>query len=191
MHHIHVYFYSHYPFLIQCYSCYKCLLPDETFTMNSTQFNIIYPSYLDSTKTISQGRRIGQELAVEAPTVSDISQALQSLNIRHVLQPHKGYSRDIETLWDNPGRVKVDLHSTDSTLKQFESKRELLKEIAQIIPTLPARQQRMELQAQQQALEAQRDEEQKSQQAQKLLLQQQQKATSTKTTNKKKGKKKK
>lgn len=159
--------------------------------MDASQFHIIYPSYLDSTKTIAQGRRIGQEVAVEMPTVSDISQALQSLNIRHVLQPHKGYSRDIETLWENPGRVKFDASNCDS-------KRQLLKELAQIIPNLPARQQRLEQAKQLALLEQQKAEEeaQKSKQSQKLLQQQQhqqqQRATTTgkTTTNKKKGKKK-
>lgn len=163
--------------------------------MDASQFHVIYPSYLDSSKTIAQGRRIGQELAIEAPTVSDLSQALQSLNIRHVLQPHKGYSRDIETLWDNPGRVKVDLKGP-IIMSQFESKRGLLKELAQIIPNLPARQQRLEQAKQQALLEAQKAEEeaQKSKQGQKLLQQQQQQqqlgSSSSKTTNKKKGKKK-
>ncbi len=156
--------------------------------MDASKFNIIYPSYLDSAKTITQGRRIGQDIAVEVPTVSDISQALQSLKIRHVLQPHKGYSRDIETLWDNPGRVKVDTNTS------FSSKRELLKEIATIIPNLPARQQRLE-QAKQQALLEQKkaeEEAEKTKQTQKVLQQQQQQqktAASSKTTNKKKGKK--
>ena len=76
--------------------------------MQPDDFMVIYPSYLDSTKTLKQGRRIGKENAVDTPTVSDISQALQQLGLRHVLQPHKGYSRDATTLWDNPGRVRVE-----------------------------------------------------------------------------------
>ena len=155
--------------------------------MDASKFNIIYPSYLDSTKTISQGRRIGQEIAVATPTVSDISQALQTLKIRHVLQPYKGYSRDITTLWDNPGRVKVD--NTTS----FATKRELLKEIARIIPTLPARQQRLE-QAKQQALLEQQKAEEQAQKAKQAMKQQPSQptksaTTTSKTTNKKKGKK--
>jgi signal recognition particle subunit SRP19 len=186
----------HIIYLAHCCYCYcYCCFSEETFSMDAADFNVIYPSYLDSNKTIAQGRRIGQEVAVEEPTVSDISQALQSLNIRHVLQPHKGYPRDIETLWDNPGRVKVDLKNTPN---EFDSKRALLKELAQIIPTLPTRQQRLEQAKQIALLEEQKAEEesQKSQQNQKLLQQQQQQqqqqqsASGGKTTNKKKGKKK-
>lgn len=166
--------------------------------MDASDFQVIYPSYLDSTKTVSQGRRIGQDVAVEMPTVSDLSQALQSLNIRHVLQPNKGYSRDIETLWDNPGRVKVDKNNSN-----FDTKRELLKELAQIIPTLPARQRRLEEAQQQAALEEQQKAEEEAQKmkltqkaTQQQMQQQQQhqqqiQLQSGKASSKKKGKKKK
>ena len=155
--------------------------------MDPSSFIVVYPSYLDSTKTIAQGRRIGKEQAVDTPTVSDLSQALQSLKIKHVLQPHKGYSRDIGCLWDNPGRVKVDDQHT------FPSKRALLAELAGIIPDLPGRKQRLEQAKQQALLEEKKAEEEatRARQAQKQLQQQQQKAASGGgKSNKKKGKKK-
>eukprot|EP00569_Conticribra_weissflogii_P007369 CAMPEP_0171336324 /NCGR_PEP_ID=MMETSP0878-20121228/5962_1 /TAXON_ID=67004 /ORGANISM="Thalassiosira weissflogii, Strain CCMP1336" /LENGTH=224 /DNA_ID=CAMNT_0011837773 /DNA_START=230 /DNA_END=904 /DNA_ORIENTATION=- len=81
----------------------------ETFTMNYKNFSAIYPNYLDSNKTIKLGRRIAAKDAVSEPTIQDIHEALASLSIRHVIQPHKGYSRDAVSRWDNPGRVLVDL----------------------------------------------------------------------------------
>jgi len=153
--------------------------------MDPTKYLCIYPSYLDATKTVKQGRRIGAEKAVDTPTVSDISQALQQLNIRHVLQPHKGYSRDITCLWDNPGRVRYE------NLGMY-SKRQLLVEIAERIPALPARIQRLEQEKKQALLDQKAKEEaaQRERQAQKQL-QHQQKANSKsqKSSNKKKGKK--
>jgi signal recognition particle subunit SRP19 len=164
---------------------------DESFTMNASKFQIIYPSYLDSTKSINQGRRIGMEHAVPVPTVSDISLALQSLKIRHVLQPYKGYSRDIETLWENPGRVKVDLANAP-----FESKRGLLQELAKIIPTLPARQKRLEEEAKARLIQQETEDRERTE-SQKVARQQQpqqqlSKATTkaVNTNNKKTGKKK-
>ena len=151
--------------------------------MDVTTFQIIYPSYLDKTKTISEGRRIASNKAVEpSPTVSDISLALQSLKIRHVLQPYKGYSRDITTLWDNPGRVKVEIPS-DLT------KRKLCEQLATIIPELPSRIQRLEEEEKQKQLEAKAKEEAliRERQAQKQL--QQQKQANAGGKNKKKGKK--
>lgn len=116
---------------------YKVFWPiHETFTMDTSSFQVIYPSYLDSTKTVKQGRRIGAEKAPETPTVMDISQALQSMQIRHVIQPYKGFSRDIACQWDNPGRVLVDVSN--------HKKRELLRELASKIPELPDRIARLE-----------------------------------------------
>ena len=154
--------------------------------MDPAGFQCIYPSYLDSTKTVSKGRRIGAETAVPNPTVSDISQVLQSLNIRHVLQPNKGYSRDIETLWDNPGRVLFE--PTDNY-----NKRQLFIEIASKIEALPARIQRLEQEKIQAEIEKQKEEEaalrEKQAQKQQKQLQAQQSTKSGKS-NKKKSKKK-
>jgi signal recognition particle subunit SEC65 len=111
--------------------------------MDPTGFFVIYPSYLDSSKTMKQGRRIGVEKAVDTPTVQDLSEALAALNIRHVSQPHKGYSRDQTTLWDNPGRVKVDPQALESGY----TKRSLLVELASIAEELPSRIRRLEVMA--------------------------------------------
>jgi len=107
--------------------------------MDPSTFFVIYPSYMDSLKTMKQGRRIGKEVAVDTPIVNDISEALQTLQIRHVLEPYKGYSRDPTTLWDNPGRVKVEPQQPTYT------KRSLLIELSSIITTLPSRVRRLEV----------------------------------------------
>jgi signal recognition particle subunit SRP19 len=153
--------------------------------MDPTGFQCIYPSYLDSTKAVGQGRRIGAEKAVPAPTVSDISQALQSLNIRHVLQPNKGYSRDIETLWDNPGRIMFEANEN-------YTKRQLLAEIASKVETLPARIQRLEQEKIQAEIENEKEEEAalRERQVQKQQKQLQQQSSKSGKSNKKKGKKK-
>lgn len=49
----------------------------ESFTMEYKHFSVIYPTYLDSDKTVKQGRRIAAKDAVPNPTVVDIGQALQ------------------------------------------------------------------------------------------------------------------
>eukprot|EP00525_Craspedostauros_australis_P000670 CAMPEP_0198111162 /NCGR_PEP_ID=MMETSP1442-20131203/3137_1 /TAXON_ID= /ORGANISM="Craspedostauros australis, Strain CCMP3328" /LENGTH=252 /DNA_ID=CAMNT_0043767495 /DNA_START=408 /DNA_END=1165 /DNA_ORIENTATION=+ len=118
--------------------------------MNPEKFMVIYPSYLDATKTMKQGRRISKEDAVDTPTISDISQALQQLTMRHVIQPHKGYPRDTTVLWDNPGRVKVEL----PPITEIMNKKMLLRELGKIIPTLSARKQRLERQAKEAEIEA-------------------------------------
>ncbi|KAL7581321.1 hypothetical protein ACA910_006083 [Epithemia clementina (nom. ined.)] len=160
---------------------YKVIWPiHETFSMKIDDFRIIYPSYLDSNKTCKQGRRLAKEIAVPTPTCTDISQALQAMQIRHVLQPYKGYPRDITCLWDNPGRVMVDVSRY--------SKGELMVEIAKRIPHLPARQLRLE----QQAIAAKTAEEERKLRMQKEKAAQSVAAAASKKAVKKgkKGKKK-
>lgn len=76
--------------------------------MDYSRFVAIYPNYIDSTKSIKLGRRISTTDAVPTPTLSDISEVLQKFQVRHAIQPYKGYSRDAESQWDNLGRVLVD-----------------------------------------------------------------------------------
>ena len=152
------------------------LYTGETFIMTHDKFNTIYPNYIDSTKTTKLGRRISTKDAVLEPTIQDIHEALASLNIRHVIQPHKGYSRDASARWFNNGRVLVDLKGAndDGVLGMgsdgaFDldampdlvgekenneegssvSKKKFLKQLALIIKGLPGRQQRLEAKAQQ------------------------------------------
>ncbi|VEU35428.1 unnamed protein product [Pseudo-nitzschia multistriata] len=158
----------------------------EIFSMDPSNFFIIYPSYLDSSKTVKMGRRIAAENAVDTPTVQDISEALASLSIRHVSQPNKGYSRDATTLWDNPGRVKVD----PAALESGYTKRSLMVELASIIKELPSRARRLEVMKkleearEAKRLEAKAKKEQAAKQQHKLKSQ-----TSSRSSNKKKGKK--
>eukprot|EP00544_Gedaniella_sp_CCMP2646_P006265 CAMPEP_0202480480 /NCGR_PEP_ID=MMETSP1361-20130828/454_1 /ASSEMBLY_ACC=CAM_ASM_000849 /TAXON_ID=210615 /ORGANISM="Staurosira complex sp., Strain CCMP2646" /LENGTH=214 /DNA_ID=CAMNT_0049107919 /DNA_START=11 /DNA_END=655 /DNA_ORIENTATION=+ len=127
---------------------------NETFTMDYKRFSCIYPTYMDSEKTVKQGRRIAAKDAVPNPTVIDIGQALQIMGIRHVVQPYKGYSRDVESQWDNLGRVLVDMEQPTPEIYDADddnimddakkSKKKLLKEIAKLLPSLPSRIQRLE-----------------------------------------------
>lgn len=163
----------------------------ETFTMKTdVGFQIIYPSYLDAEKTVKQGRRVAKDVAVPKPTVSDMSLALQALQIRHVLQPYKGYSRDPSTLWDNPGRVVVDM-SSPSSIEESSSeckKSALMRKLCEKIPHLPERQRRLKVEAEQAAIEqAKRQEEvQKVEAAKKTAVTA---AAASSSSSKKKGKK--
>eukprot|EP00986_Skeletonema_menzelii_P007021 scaffold2677_cov141-Skeletonema_menzelii.AAC.6 len=186
--------------------------------MKYDNFSVIYPNYLDSNKTVKLGRRIAGKDAVPEPTVQDLHEALASLNVRHVIQPYKGYSRDAISRWDNPGRVLVDLEGAaengiagmgsdgafdlddipdinDDNNKENENegkgagKKQLLREVAKIIPTLPNRQKRIDEKAKAAELEAEK---------QKKLTIQAEKSNASKggggsgsSGKKKKGKKKK
>ena len=148
----------------------------ETFTMQTDKFQIIYPSYIDPTKTIQQGRRVPLHLLVDedskkdasmaesnydddnnnnnnvhntddldgetendvvlSPTIQEISQVLQGLQIRHVIQPYKCYSRCDP--YENPGRCLVDIRT------HYRTKYELLVVVARELHKLPSRPARLE-----------------------------------------------
>lgn len=147
---------------------------------------------MDANKTVKMGRRLAKEESVPNPTVTDISYALQQLNIRHAVQPYKGYSRDISCQWDNPGRLLVDVPSAlvvpeDCTTQN--PKKLLLKELASIIPILPYRIERLKREAEEERVR-QGEEKKKKQQAASIANK---KASSqaASSNKKKKGKKKK
>lgn len=149
----------------------------ETFSMKYDRFSVIYPNYLDATKTVKQGRRIAVTDAVDTPTVMDIGQALQSLKIRHAVQPYKGYSRDAESQWDNLGRVLVDLPTGgddgvmevgadgafdvdgDDNDGPVTSKKQLLRELGSRIPHLKSRKERLAREKAEREAEEQRAKE--------------------------------
>jgi signal recognition particle subunit SRP19 len=72
-------------------------------------WNTIYPVYLNSKKTVAQGRRIPLDKAVDAPTVNEIYEVCKYLGYECVLEPNKAYSRD----FTQRGRIKLRLW-TDS-----------------------------------------------------------------------------
>jgi signal recognition particle subunit SRP19 len=85
----------------------------QTFSMNYKTFPCIWPTYIDASKTMKEGRRIKKEVSVENPTVQDISEVLQSMNVRHAIQPYKGYPRDVESRWFNTGRILFDIEQME------------------------------------------------------------------------------
>lgn len=129
--------------------------PDRNYSIpwplhqkHSTEgFQVIYPNYLDGSKSAKMGRRLPVSLAVDpSPTVADITAGLQLLRVPHVLQPYKGYPRDPLVLHENPGRVLVDT--------QNHSKTELMRQLAATLPDLPSRQRRLAAEAAKQQIAA-------------------------------------
>ena len=176
---------------------------NETFSMQFKHFPCIWPTYIDKSKTGKEGRRIGKEHAVEGPSVHEISEVLQSVGVRHVIQPYKGYSRDTESRWYNQGRILYDLEQLNSKGALEEvvvevgdvpnleaenmTQKQVWKEIAKRIPFMPGRIRRL--------AEEKRAEEEAKKKAReaKILAANAAKANKAKASsgsNKKKGKKK-
>lgn len=68
---------------------------------NST---IIWPMYIDSTKSRAKGRRIPRDMAVESPQVEEIMEVCKELSLNPSLEGGK----KAPSAWgDKPGRVVI------------------------------------------------------------------------------------
>ncbi|KAK9179106.1 hypothetical protein WN943_028303 [Citrus x changshan-huyou] len=72
---------------------------------------ILYPVYINSKKTIAEGRRISASKACENPTCIEIADCCQYLKIPHAIEIDKAYPRDFM----QRGRVRVMLKREDGT----------------------------------------------------------------------------
>jgi Signal recognition particle 19 kDa protein len=108
----------------------------------------IWPSNIDSSKCCHRGRKIARKYCVDNPSVIDISEVLLSLGVRHAVQPYKGYPRDVESRWENPGRVlydKVQMNRIDKVneISSTTSQKGLLCMIANLVDQMPGRKERL------------------------------------------------
>ncbi|KAK9822513.1 hypothetical protein WJX74_000099 [Apatococcus lobatus] len=99
----------------------------------------IYPSYLDSKKSVSEGRRVAAAIAVERPIAPEIHDCCEHLKLASGIE-NKAYSRDY---WVR-GRVRVQLLKDDGTPANPEipNRRVLLRRIAELLPKHPNRSER-------------------------------------------------
>ncbi len=76
---------------------------------------VVYPEYLDSKKSRSQGRRIPSKISIPKPTLEEIARAAERLELNPIIEEDKSYPRN---WWENKGRVIVDkVESKQKTLK--------------------------------------------------------------------------
>ncbi|KAJ8429290.1 hypothetical protein Cgig2_016328 [Carnegiea gigantea] len=83
---------------------------------NVKKWMILYPVYINSKKTIAEGRRISASKACENPTLVEIGDSCKHLNVPYVVEPDKAYPRDFM----QRGRVRVLLKGEDGTLMNPE-----------------------------------------------------------------------
>ncbi|PRW57351.1 signal recognition particle 19 kDa -like [Chlorella sorokiniana] len=98
---------------------------------------IIYPNYIDSRKTVAQGRRIPKELAAESPNAIEIYECIINGLKLEAEAEMKCYPRD----WMVPGRVRVKLRNDDGSPvnPDIPSRRALLIKVAELVPRHPGR----------------------------------------------------
>lgn len=93
---------------------------------------IIYPIYINSKKTIAQGRCISASKACENPTCIEIGDCCSYLKLPFATELDKAYPRDFM----QRGRVRVLLKGEDGSLYNpaIGTRKQLMLQIAELVP---------------------------------------------------------
>ncbi|XP_072537980.1 signal recognition particle 19 kDa protein [Salminus brasiliensis] len=115
----------------------------KTNPADRERFLCIYPAYINSKKTIAEGRRIPSEKAVENPSCTEIRDVLTAAGM-NVYVENKMYPREWNRDVQFKGRVRVQLKQQDDSLCQekFTSRKDVLFYLAEMIPKLKTRTQK-------------------------------------------------
>ncbi|CAL8247971.1 unnamed protein product [Merluccius merluccius] len=110
---------------------------------DKARFICVYPVYLNSKKTLAEGRRIAAEKAVENPSCSEIKDVLSAAGLNVHVENHmhpREWNRDVQFR----GRVRVQLKQEDGSLCQdkFTSRKDVMFYVAEMIPKLKTRTQK-------------------------------------------------
>ena len=116
---------------------YKQRLPSD-----ESRWICIYPLYLNSRKTIVQGRRIAKDKAVDSPTSQEIFDILQNAGLRVKLEKQKMHPLDPSRDANSQGRVRVQLRNDDGSLcnEKFPTRMAVMLYACEMIPKLKTRQ---------------------------------------------------
>ncbi|RZB61091.1 signal recognition particle 19 kDa protein-like isoform X3 [Glycine soja] len=85
---------------------------DTSELPNLKKWIVMYPVYINSKKTMAEGRRIGLAKACENPTCAEIGDCCSYLKLPFAIEIDKAYPRDFM----QRGRVRVLLKKEDGTL---------------------------------------------------------------------------
>uniref|UniRef100_A0A6M2DD89 Putative signal recognition particle n=1 Tax=Xenopsylla cheopis TaxID=163159 RepID=A0A6M2DD89_XENCH len=101
----------------------------------------IYPSYINSKKTLAEGRKIAREHCVENPTHQEIRDVLAASNMRVGVE-NKLYSRERSKELLYRGRIRVQLRNDDGTPfnPEFPTRESIMIHLGKMIPQLKSRQ---------------------------------------------------
>ncbi|BBN05542.1 signal recognition particle subunit SRP19 [Marchantia polymorpha subsp. ruderalis] len=105
---------------------------DSEGPIDVSRWVVFYPIYINSKKTLAEGRRISTSAGVENPNVEEIHDCCNYLKLPCLVEPHKAYSRDFM----QRGRVRVQLKHEDGTLVNpaISSRKALMLKVAELVP---------------------------------------------------------
>ncbi|KAM0939525.1 putative signal recognition particle, SRP19 subunit [Dioscorea sansibarensis] len=99
---------------------------------NINKWVVLYPVYINSKKTIAEGRRISAAKACENPTCLEIVDCCNYLKIPSAIELDKAYPRDFM----QRGRVRVVLKREDGSLYNpaIGTRKQLMHQVAELVP---------------------------------------------------------
>ncbi|XP_024022109.1 signal recognition particle 19 kDa protein isoform X2 [Morus notabilis] len=109
---------------------------------NIKKWVVVYPVYINSKKTIAEGRRINVSKACENPTCAEIGDCCTHFKLPFAIEIDKAYPRDFM----QRGRVRVLLKKDDGTPcnPAISSRKQLMLRIAELVPRHPGRTKKQE-----------------------------------------------
>ncbi|CAH1252319.1 signal recognition particle 19 kDa protein-like [Branchiostoma lanceolatum] len=114
---------------------------DQKPYSDKDRFICIYPAYINSRRTLPQGRRIPQEKGVDNPTATEIKDVLQAGGFNIVLE-NKAYAKELFHRDPNlRGRIRVQLKNDDGSPinEKFPNRKSVYLYVAETIPKLKTR----------------------------------------------------
>ncbi|CAA0825452.1 Signal recognition particle 19 kDa protein [Striga hermonthica] len=99
---------------------------------NIKKWVVLYPIYINSKKTLAEGRRINAGKACENPTCTEIYDCCVNLKLPCAIETEKAYPRDFM----QRGRVRVLLKREDGSLcnPTVSSRKQLMLHVAELVP---------------------------------------------------------
>ncbi|KAL8606686.1 hypothetical protein ACOMHN_055361 [Nucella lapillus] len=116
--------------------------PDFAFS-DRERWICIYPAYINSRKTVKEGRRIPKEKGVDNPSYTEIRDVCANAGMVLGVE-NKTYSRELDPRdLKFRGRIRVQLKKDDGSpmMDQYPSKHAILLYLADTIPKLKSRSQ--------------------------------------------------
>ncbi|KAH7686271.1 signal recognition particle subunit SRP19 protein [Dioscorea alata] len=99
---------------------------------NIKKWIVLYPIYINSKKTIAEGRRISAAKACENPTCLEIVDCCNYLKIPSAIELDKAYPRDFM----QRGRVRILLRREDGSPYNpaIGTRKQLMHQVAELVP---------------------------------------------------------
>lgn len=110
----------------------------QTLPKGAERWTMVYPVYVNSLKSVSDGRKVPKSLAVPSPAAVYLAEAAKALGLPTVYEPDKRHPRDPLTF----GRIRVSLTGSPSAVGQLPgnklTKKQLLVKLAAMVPSVQA-----------------------------------------------------